>query len=57
MDKIADKTFDFNTAAKNICVTDPNYSILPEFERMSLLKSVIPYLKSLASISMTLTLN
>ena len=58
MDSIADEeTFDFEKGAIDICNTNPNYSIWPEFEQIDMKKRVIAYLKKQEVISQTFTLN
>lgn len=58
MDAKADTSvFDYKKAALNICNTNPNYVIWPQFEQEALQEKVITYLKGLKEISLTFTLN
>lgn len=48
---------DFNNAAVKICILNPNYNLWPVFEKETLQKRVVAYLKSLDKIALTFTLN
>ncbi|MEQ6168482.1 hypothetical protein AAOE16_14905 [Ekhidna sp. MALMAid0563] len=57
MDRFADHTFDLKSAAEDICLSNPNFSYWPEFEKNELRKRVTDYLKSQVCIPLTFTLN
>jgi len=57
MDRLAEASFDFDTAAQELCRTNEGYLSLNESQREEYQLHVTNYLKSLDQLSLTFTLN
>ncbi|HCM74830.1 MAG TPA: hypothetical protein DIS90_00505 [Cytophagales bacterium] len=57
MDKKADASFDYQSAATRLCRAFPNFSIRSQSEQDAMTKNALNYLMAQESISLTFTLN